>query len=179
MVEQDLVPAEQIERAILMIRGHKVLLDADLAELYGVETKVLNRAVQRNFERFPSDFMFQLTKDEAANLRYQFGTSSDHGGRRYLHHAFTEQGVAMLSSVLRSPRAVQVNHAGVRAPAPDAPAKCRPGAQARHDGEKVRHSVQGRVRCLPWADSTTRTPAEAHRFPRGSAMTRRRSHEES
>ncbi len=84
------------------------MLDSDLAELYGVETKQLTRQVRRNIDRFPEDFMFQLTKDEFENLRYQFGTSS-WGGRRYLPYVFTEQGVAMLSSVLNSKRAVQVN----------------------------------------------------------------------
>ena len=91
-----------------MLRGERVLLDADLAELYGVETKTLNRAVKRHSDRFPQDFMFQLTGEEAGNLRYQIGTSS-WGGRRYLPQAFTEQGVAMLSSVLLSKRAVMVN----------------------------------------------------------------------
>lgn len=104
-----LVPAERIERSILLIRGHKVMLDADLAELYGVETKALVRAMKRNKERFPKDFMFQLSKQEFADLRSHFGTSSSWGGRRYPPYAFTEQGVAMLSSVLRSKRAVQVN----------------------------------------------------------------------
>ena len=85
-----------------------MLLDADLAELYGVETKTLNRAVKRHRDRFPPDFMFQLTGEEAGNLRHQIGTSS-WGGRRYLPQAFTEQGVAMLSSVLHSKRAVMVN----------------------------------------------------------------------
>jgi hypothetical protein len=111
-----LVPVEQVERLIHLARGEKVLLDADLAMLYGVETKVLNRAVKRNLGRFPPDFMFQLTAEEAANLRCQIGTSSSgYGGRRYLPYAFTEQGVAMLSSVLRSERAVQVNVAIMRA----------------------------------------------------------------
>lgn len=109
MTEQILIPVERIERAILALRGNRVLLDADLAVLYGVETKALNRAVLRNRERFPADFMFQLTEEEAAALRCHFGTSNGRGGRRYLPYAFTEQGVAMLSSVLRSPRAVQVN----------------------------------------------------------------------
>jgi hypothetical protein len=86
-----------------------VLLDEDLARLYGVETKVLNQAVRRNKARFPVDFMFQLTKVEAANLKSQIVTSRSHGGRRKATSAFTEQGVAMLSSVLRSPRAVAVN----------------------------------------------------------------------
>jgi hypothetical protein len=103
------VPTERIERAILVLRGHKAMLDADLAAMYGVETKVLVRAVKRNKDRFPSDFMFQLSQDEFEGLRFHFGTSSSWGGRRYLPYAFTEQGVAMLSSVLRSRRAVQVN----------------------------------------------------------------------
>jgi hypothetical protein len=104
-----LIPAERIERSILLLRGHKVMLDSDLAALYGVETKALLRAVKRNIERFPRDFMFQLNRDEFDNLRCQFGTSSSWGGRRYAPFAFTEQGVAMLSSVLKSPRAVAVN----------------------------------------------------------------------
>ncbi|PYL51797.1 MAG: DNA-binding protein [Verrucomicrobia bacterium] len=107
--------AVQVERRILLIRGQKVMLDADLAELYGVPTKSLNLAVKRNAERFPEDFMFQLTGDEAAGLRFHFETSKTaRGGRRYRPYAFTEQGVAMLSSVLRSLRAVQVNIAIMR-----------------------------------------------------------------
>jgi len=98
----------QLEQAIIRIRGLNVILDADLATLYGVETKALIRAVKRNRARFPSDFLLELSQDEAADLRYQFGTSS-WGGRRHLPFAFTEQGVAMLSSVLRSPRAIAVN----------------------------------------------------------------------
>src|SRR5262249_39060818 len=104
------VPAELIEKRIYVIRGQKVMLDSDLAELYQVLTKNLNKAVQRNRDRFPPDFMFQLTKEEYENLRLQIGTSSlSYGGRRYLPYVFTEQGVAMLSSVLNSPRAVHVN----------------------------------------------------------------------
>ena len=103
-----LVPAELIEKKILLIRGHKVMLDSDLAELYGVPTKVLLQAVKRNLERFPDDFMFQLSEIESLNLRSQFVTSS-WGGRRYAPYAFSEQGVAMLSSVLRSKRAIQAN----------------------------------------------------------------------
>ncbi len=99
----------QIERSIRLIRGDKVILDEDLAELYGVETKKLIQAVKRNIERFPVDFMFQLTNQEFANLKFQFGTSSQWGGRRTPPYAFSEQGVAMLSSVLHSSRAVQVN----------------------------------------------------------------------
>lgn len=108
MTQQSLVPAERITSAIVLLRGHKVMLDADLAAMYGVETKVLVRAVKRNVDRFPDDFMFQLSDAEFANLRSHFGTSS-WGGRRYPPYAFTEQGVAMLSSVLNSPRAVHVN----------------------------------------------------------------------
>lgn len=110
MTEQSLVPAERITRVILLLRGHKVLLDADLAVLYGVDTRTLNQAVQRNVERFPSDFMFQLSEEEAA-LRSQVVILKKGRGqhRKYLPYAFTEQGVAMLSSVLRSPQAVQVN----------------------------------------------------------------------
>ena len=90
------------------VRGHKVMLDFDLARLYAVETKILNKAVKRNIARFPDDFMFELSEEEFASLRFQFGTSR-WGGRRYRPYAFTEQGVAMLSSVLRSGRAVNVN----------------------------------------------------------------------
>ena len=102
------VPPERIEAGILLIRGQRVMLDSDLAELYGVPSKVMLQAVRRNAERFPDDFMFRLTRDEFRILRSQIVTSS-WGGRRYPPYAFTEQGVAMLSSVLNSPRAVQVN----------------------------------------------------------------------
>lgn len=111
-----LVPAERIEHAILLMRGQKVMLDRDLAVLYGVPTKVLNQAVKRNFDRFPPDFMFQLSADEFAEWKSQFVTSkSDRMGLRRPPMAFTEQGVAMLSSVLRSPRAIHVNIAIMRA----------------------------------------------------------------
>src|SRR5256712_6994063 len=107
------VPAERIERAILLIRDHRVMLAADLAVLYGVPTKRLAEQVRRNSRRFPADFMFRLTAVEARILRSRIATSSfgrGWGGRRYAPYAFTEQGVAMLSSVLRSPRAVQVQY---------------------------------------------------------------------
>jgi hypothetical protein len=107
--KESLVPVEQIERSILLIRGEKVILDADLAVLYGVTTKVLVQAVKRHQERFPADFMFQLSRVEFDHLRSQSVTSSQWGGRRYPPYGFTEQGVAMLSSVLNSPRAIQVN----------------------------------------------------------------------
>jgi phage regulator Rha-like protein len=105
------VPVEVIKQKIYLIRSQKVMLDNDLAELYGVETFNLNKAVKRNIERFPIDFMFQLNKEEANALRFQIGISKNkgRGGRRYLPYVFTEQGVAMLSSVLKSKRAVQVN----------------------------------------------------------------------
>jgi len=106
----NILPSEPIERSILLIRGHKVMLDADLAELYGVETRALLQAVSRNQKRFPEDFMFQMSKEEYELLRSQIVISKKgRGGRRYLPYVFTEQGVAMLSSVLRSERAVQVN----------------------------------------------------------------------
>jgi ORF6N domain len=105
--EGTLIP-EQIQRAILLLRGQKVMLDFDLAALYGVETKALKRAVRRNLLRFPKDFLFALSKREFDNLRSQSGTSS-WGGARHRPYAFTEQGVAMLSSVLNSERAVRVN----------------------------------------------------------------------
>ncbi len=115
MSNDDLVPAERIERVILVLRGRKVILDADLAALYEVQTKALVRATTRNSERFPDDFMFRLSEEEFENLKYQLGTSRSWGGRRHLPYAFTEQGVAMLSSVLRSPRAAQVNVGIMRA----------------------------------------------------------------
>lgn len=106
-----LVPAETIEKKILLLRGEKVMLDTDLAALYGVETRVLVQAVKRNIERFPDDFMFQLSKEEADFLKSQIVTLKRGRGqhRKYLPYVFTEHGVAMLSSVLRSQRAIQVN----------------------------------------------------------------------
>lgn len=111
MTEQSLVPVELIERGIFVLRGHKVMLDGHLASLYDVGIKVLNQAVKRNIERFPSDFVFQLTPEEAEFLRSQIVTLKRGRGRhrKYLPYAFTEQGVAMLSSVLRSRRAARVN----------------------------------------------------------------------
>lgn len=105
-----LISAEKIESKIYLIRGKKIMLDSTLAELYGVETKVLLQAVKRNKDRFPEDFMFQLDKKEYEVLRSQFVTSNKgRGGRRFKPYAFTEQGVAMLSSVLNSKKAIQVN----------------------------------------------------------------------
>ncbi len=98
----DLIPIERIESKILVIRGQKVLLDSDLAELYRVDTGQLKRQVRRNLDRFPDDFMFELTKEEYDSLRCQFGTLKRGKHSKYLPFAFTEQGVAMLSSVLNS-----------------------------------------------------------------------------
>ena len=129
---QEMISVDTITQSILLLRGQKIILDTVLADLYGVETRVLTQAVKRNLNRFPEDFMFQLTAEEAERLRSQivtlknrreeqqtveeterlrsqFVTSNQRGGRRYLPYAFTEQGVAMLSSVLRSDRAVRVN----------------------------------------------------------------------
>ena len=129
-MSKEIVPIERIAESIRWIRGHKVLLDSDLALLYGVATKVLNQAVKRNRERFPDDFMFQLNADETGFLRLQFVTlekerrtnwsqivtsSEKHRGKRYRPYAFTEQGIAMLSSVLKSDRAIKVNIAIMRA----------------------------------------------------------------
>jgi ORF6N domain len=137
MSESKLIPAERIERRILLLRGQKVMLDSHLAELYEVETKALNQAVKRNIERFPEDFMFQLSAEEAklvlrsqivtlnsmnpentqqntTNSRSQIVTLKHGTNIKYLPYAFTEQGVAMLSSVLRSQRAVRVNIAIMR-----------------------------------------------------------------
>ena len=100
----------QIQNLIYEIRGCKVMLDSDLAKLYGVETFNLNKAVKRNLSRFPKDFMFQLTKDEYDSLIFQIGISnSKRGGRRFMPYVFTEQGVAMLSSVLQSEQAISIN----------------------------------------------------------------------
>ncbi len=106
--ETVLIPQEVIEGKILLIRNKKVMFDKDLAKLYGVTTGNLNKAVSRNLDRFPKDFMFQLTKNELKDLIFHFGTSS-WGGTRKPPHVFTEQGVAMLSSVLKSKNAIQVN----------------------------------------------------------------------
>jgi hypothetical protein len=114
-MNRELVPVEQIARIILFLRGEKVLLDSDLARLYGVTTGNLNKAVSRNRARFPDDFMFRLSPNEVQSLIFQFGRSKGRGGRRHAPFAFTEQGVAMLSSVLKSERAVKVNIAIMRA----------------------------------------------------------------
>lgn len=111
MSKKAIIHDESVISKIYFVRGHKVMLDEDLAELYGVETKNLKKAVRRNLQRFPNDFMFELSVKELQRLRFQFGTSKTdgRGGTRYTSMAFTEQGVAMLSTVLNSERAVLVN----------------------------------------------------------------------
>jgi hypothetical protein len=109
MQEKSVIPIGRIENIILFIRSQKVILDKDLAQLYGVTTGNLNKAVKRNQDRFPQDFMFQLTQEEYKSLRFQFGILEKGQHSKYLPNVFTEQGVAMLSGVLNSPRAVQVN----------------------------------------------------------------------
>jgi len=109
MNKTSLIPAERIEKRIFYLRGVKVMLSPDLAELYGVTAKVLNQAVRRNRARFPEDFMFQLTRGEFEDLKSQIVTSSWGGMRRALPYAFSEQGIAMLSGILRSGRAIRVN----------------------------------------------------------------------
>ena len=104
-----LIPHERIDRGIVLLRGQNVMLDKDLATLYGVETRILVQSVKRNIRRFPPDFMFDLNDDEFELLRSQIVISKGRGGRRYRPYVFTKQGVAMLSSVLKSERAVQVN----------------------------------------------------------------------
>lgn len=114
-MKREIIPVARIAQSIHLLRGQKVLLDYDLALLYGVTTGNLNKAVARNRTRFPKDFMFRLTAGEAERLIFQFGISKRRGGRRHFPYAFTEQGVAMLSSVLKSERAVKVNIAIMRA----------------------------------------------------------------
>ena len=113
--KQALILVDQIEPLIHDIRGQKMILDKDLASLYGVETVALNRAVKRNGDRFPDDFVFQLAEDEHEALRCQFGISKGRGGRRYLPYAFTEHGAIMAATILNSPRAVEVSVFVVRA----------------------------------------------------------------
>ena len=114
-MSKEIIPVERVVQSIRWIRGQKVLLDSDLAALYGVTTGNLNKAVNRNRDRFPSDFMFQLSAEEAEDLIFQIGRSKGRGGRRHRPYAFSEQGIAMLSSVLNSDRAIRVNIAIMRA----------------------------------------------------------------
>src|SRR5439155_15530100 len=162
-----MLPNERIERLIILIRGHKVMLDADLAELYGVETRALIQAVKRNLSHFPADFMFQLTKEEFESLRSQIVisnsqsqsaiSSSGRGGRRHLPYAFTEQGVAMLSSVLKSKQAVESqyrDHAGLCSLTSNPCFKCTARQKTRGIGKEIRRAVQSCIRCDPAAHGT-------------------------
>jgi len=116
MPAKEMVPLPRIETLIYEVRGQRIMLDSDLAEVYGVLTKVLNRAIKRHANRFPNDFLFRLTRQEFANLRCQIGTSSSrYGGRRFLPYAFTEHGAIMAATVLNSPQAVQMSVFVVRA----------------------------------------------------------------
>ena len=112
---RNLIQYDDIGSLIRTIRGQKVILDSDLARTYGTPTKLFNKAVKRNQNRFPADFMFQLTSEEFENLRFQIGTSSSHGGRRFLPYAFTENGAIMAANVLNSPEAVRMSVFVVRA----------------------------------------------------------------
>jgi len=114
-MSKEIIPIKRLVQSIRWSRSQKVLFDFDLAALYGVQTKNLNKAVKRNVKRFPADFMFQFTSGELCSLRFQIGTSKGRGGLRYRPYAFTEQGIAMLSSVLNSERAIKVNIAIMRA----------------------------------------------------------------
>ena len=156
-----LISTERIERSILLIRSHKVILDSDLAELYGVTTKRLNEQVKRNRARFPDDFMFQFTVSETEILRSQIATSKmGRGGRRYLPYAFTEQGVAMLSSVLNSERAIKVNIEIMRTFVRLRRMLASHSELARKlDALEKKYDcpVQNSVRCYPTANGTTRT----------------------
>ena len=156
MSKSSLLPLETITHRILLLREQKVLLDADLATLYGVETKVLLQSVKRNLERFPEDFMFQLTNQEFNVLRSQSVTSSSEaletlrwGGRRTAPYAFTEQGVAMLSSILSSPQAVQVNIAIMRAFV-----KLRELAMTHHDLAKQLNALEEKTEALSMQHDT-------------------------
>ncbi len=113
--KQAIVPVERIERMILVARGHKVILDSDLADLYAVPTKRLNEQVKRNIQRFPNDFCFQLSKEEYASLRSQSATSKGRGGRRYPPYVFTEHGTIMAANVINSPQAIDISVYVVRA----------------------------------------------------------------
>jgi hypothetical protein len=153
---------ERITKSILLMRGEKVLLDEDLAALYGVEVKVLNQAVKRNLERFPDDFMFQLTPEEADSLRSQIVTIEPGRGRhrKYLPYAFTQEGVAMLSGVLPSEQAVRVNIEIMRAFVRLGALGDEPGPrpQAGTTGAEVRCPVPRGVRRDPRADGSCHPP---------------------
>jgi hypothetical protein len=155
--QTSLVPLERIERAIILVRGEKVMLDSDLAEIYGVETRILNQAVKRNTSRFPSDFMFQLTLEEAEAIlrsRSQSVTLKRGQNIKYLPYAFTEHGALMLANVLNSERAAQTS------------VQRRAGPQAGGDGEEIRRAVQGCLRRNPAANVAASQAKTGDRIPR-------------
>jgi hypothetical protein len=160
------LPAERILHSIHVLRGERVLLDADLAALYGVETRVLVQAVKRNLARFPADFMFQLDEQEWADLRSQTGISSTWGGRRSVPYAFTELGVAMLSSMLGSERAIQVNISGTTPGSDSARAlssrSCPRGARGR--GPVMRAFTQLRGMLASHADLARKVEALERKY---------------
>ncbi|HVO99705.1 MAG TPA: ORF6N domain-containing protein [Bryobacteraceae bacterium] len=153
-----LIPVESIAQKIYLLRGCKVMLDKDLAELYQVPTKRFNEAVRRNPDRFPDDFMFQLNREELENSRSQIATSNvGHGGRRYLPYAFTEHGVAMLSSVGFEQAGEYSDHQGVCPPAGvfgDAPGPGSEDRRGRADGAGARRAHSADLRLHPEADRT-------------------------
>ena len=167
-----LAATQQIERTIHVIRSQNVMLDADLAALYGVQTRVLLQSVRRHLDRFPDDFMFQLTKDQYDGLRSQIVTSNRRGGRRYRPFAFTEQGVAMLSSILNSPRAIQVNieimrtFVRLRQASRD---QRRARTAPERSGAEVRRPVRHRLRRHPTIDGATRSTPPPTRLPNRGA----------
>jgi hypothetical protein len=173
---EDLMPSERIETRILFLRGQKVMLDRDLALLYGVPTKALKQAVMRNVERFPDDFMFVLAPQEIAALRSQFVTSraDPRGGVRYASMAFTEQGVAMLSSVLRSPRAIQVNIAIMRTFARLRQILASHAELARKL-DKMEREYDGQFRLVFEALRQLMNPPESPRKPIGFGVRERRA----
>ena len=160
----------EVGERIYFVRGHRVMLDTDLAELYGVETKRLNEQVRRNPERFPPDFMFRLTVGEWKSLRSQNATLKPGAHRKYLPYVFTEHGALMLANVLNSERAAQTNKrassARVRALAPTAFIQCRTGSQTGISGEKIRHPVQTGVRRHSRINGTTSRAETGNGFSR-------------
>jgi phage regulator Rha-like protein len=169
--------AKRVESRILLIRGHRVILDTDLAELYGVEVKKLNQQVKRNARRFPDDFVVQLSAEEAANLRSQIVTSSSgHGGRRYLPHAFTEHGAIMVASVLNSEHAVEMSIFVVRAFVRMREALAANQqimaqlAELERRGRKPRREYPGNRRSHPRVNGATSSIPPPHRFHASSEL---------
>ena len=164
---EEIIPVERIQQKIYLIRGQKVILDRELASLYGVSTKVLKQAVRRNIERFPGDFMFLLDNKEFANWRSQIVTSnSDKMGLRHAPMAFTEQGVAMLSGVLNSPRrsSKHRDHAGLCPPAGIAFVTGRVGCETRGARDQIRRTVSCGFPSYSGTDGPARSATQADWF---------------